>query len=166
MAWTKRQLVEDVFGELALAGWAFDRSPEEDQAAVRKVDTMLGTWLAQGINLGYVFGTSPTDTDLDTDSGLPVYAIEAVVLNGAIRVAAGKGKALAASTKASAKQAYDAVLIVQAHAQVQEQQRPSTMPIGAGVKPWRSTGQQPFVTPPNTDPLTLGADGGLVFSGT
>lgn len=161
MSWTKRQLVTAAFNELALADYDFDLSPEEEQAALVKLDTMMATWSAQDIDIGYAFGLSPDDTDLDQDSGLPLVAVEAVYLRLAIAIAGSKGKTVANTTKAGAKGAYDALLSYVAHQQLREQQLPSTLPRGAGDKPWRI--DQPFMRKPDTSPLQIADDGGLAF---
>lgn len=165
MGWTKGQIVDDMFGELALAGYDFDITPDEKQAALRKLDTMMLTWYGEGLQIGYLFGLTPDDSDLDQDSGLPGLAVEAAVLNGAMRLAAGKGKALAASTKSAAKAAKDSVVMWVARSQVQEQQLPCGTPAGAGNRPWRQT-VNPFLWPPCTSPLGNSADGELTFLGT
>jgi tail accessory factor len=162
VSWTKRQLVEAAFGELALADYDFDISPEETQAALVKLDVMMATWAAQDVNVGYAFGLSPDDTDLDQDSGLPLVAVGAVYLKLAIDIAASKGKAVAGTTKAGAKAAYDALLSYVAQQQVRQQQLPITMPRGAGNKPWRAV-DQPFSPRPDTAPLQIAEDGGLEF---
>lgn len=164
MSWTKRQLIAEAFAELALAGYAFDIDPEEEQGALRRLDTMMATWGSQGLQLGYAFGTSPDDSDLDQAAGIPLEAVEAVYLALAIRIAAGKGKTLAATTTRTAKAAFDALMSRAASAQVQEQQLASGTPRGAGRKPWRTV-NAPFVPIPNVDPLQNTTDGGLNFSG-
>jgi hypothetical protein len=164
VAWSKRQLVEQAFDELALAGYSFDLTPEEMQSALRRLDAMLGTWAAQGIQVGYVFGSTPDDSDLDQDSGLPLTAVEAVYLGLAIRTAASKGKTLAPSTTRVAKMAYDSLLAKLEGDILQQQQYRSQMPKGAGNKPWRTT-SNPFLAPPDTAPLRIGDDGGLEFVG-
>jgi hypothetical protein len=161
MSWTKRQIVEEAFGELALAGYVFDLQPEELQAALRKLDAMVATWTAQGLRLGYAAASSPDESDLDQDSGLQMIAIEAVYLNLAVRLAASKGKVLAASTKMAAKAALDTLESRQASDEVQQQQLPNTMPRGAGAR-WRNR-DNPFMSSPDTAPLQVGDDGGLVF---
>lgn len=165
MGWSKRDLVSEAFGELALAGYDFDLSPEEMLFGLRRLDTMMASWLAIQIQVGYAFGTSPSDSDLDQDSGLQLFAVEAVYLSLAARLAAGKGKALPASTKAAIKAAYDALVSRVASDQVQEQQQRANTPRGAGSKGWRLT-NQPFVTTPDTGPLQVADDGGLDFTGT
>lgn len=165
MGWTKRDLVGEAFGELALAGYDFDLQPEELQWGLRRMDTMMASWLADSIDVGYNFGTSPSDTDLDQDSGLQLFAVEAVYLHLAIRLAAGKGKAVNGSTKATAKAAYDSLISRLASEQVQPQQVRANTPRGSGSKGWRLT-NQPFVTSPDASPLQVADDGGLNFTGT
>lgn len=160
MGWTKRQILEDAFGELALAGHVYDLTPDELQAACRRLDAMLAMWNGKGICLGYALSSSP-DADIDADSGLPDFAIEPVVMNLSQRLAAGYGKAVLPTTAAAAKEGYD-MLIARA-AMPSEVQYPETMPRGAGNKPWRYQ-RGPFVTPP-VDPLTPGpADGEIDFN--
>lgn len=162
MGWTKRALISDAYGELALAGYEYDITPEEQQAALRRLDTLMATWDAQGVRLGYLLGLSPTESSLDDESGIPLFAVEAVYMALAVKLAASKGKQLLPSTTRTAKAAYDAMLSRLVRGQVQEQQRPSGMPLGAGCKTFR-TGV-PFVRAPNTDILQGADDGGLRFN--
>lgn len=164
MGWTKRQVIEDMYGELALAGYDFDLSPEEMQAALRRMDAMLATWSSMGINIGYAFGLTPTDSDLDQDAGIPLTAVEAVVLNGAARIAGSKGKTMPRTTLFNAKAAYDALVSVVAKAEAEEQQLDRAVPRGAGNKAFRRF-SRPFMPLPDEGPLTLAADGGLTFNG-
>ena len=160
MAWTKRALIEQAFGELALAGYIFDITPEELQAALVRLDTMMATWAAQGVVLPYALTVTPNTGDIDGDSGLPLVAVEAVYMGLATRLAAGKGKALPPSSLKAAKEAYNSLLTVLAHQQVTPQQFPSGTPLGAGNKPWRLT-TRPFVSRPDTSPVRIAQDGGL-----
>ncbi|NVO06789.1 MAG: hypothetical protein HXX19_13050 [Rhodoferax sp.] len=163
MSWTKRKLVEEAFAELALAGYDFDLSPDELDTGLRRLDSMMATWSGIGIQLGYSMATSQDDSDLDQDSGVPMFANEAVFMSLAIKLAAGKGKALPSSTRTNAKQAYDAMLVPLTKAQVQEQQLAAGTPRGQGRKPWRTI--NPYVTSPNTSPLQVDESGGLDFNG-
>lgn len=155
MSWTKRQIVSEAFAELALASNDFDIQPEEQQTALRRLDTLMATWEARGVRAGYRFPASLADSDLDADSGLPDSAIEAAYLNLAIRLAAMFGKTITPDTKKAARDAFDPLL--KACAQPIEQQLPGTLPRGAGNKPWRTTRQNFF---PNPEPLILGTDQG------
>jgi hypothetical protein len=164
VGWTKRNLVEKAFSTLALAGYVFDLDAEELDDALTSLDTMMATWAAQDINCGYAFGTSPDDTDLDMQSGLPLVAVKAAYLNLAIDIAATKGKQLQPSTRRGAAQAFSSLMSWVARQQLQQQQFRSGLPAGAGNKPWRYI-NRPFLPTPDTSPLQLAADGGLELTG-
>ncbi len=159
MGWPKRMILDEAYGELGLQGYVFDISPEEQQTALRRLDTMMATWEAKGIRVGYAFPAGPGESDLDVDSGLPDMAVETVYLNLAIRLAAGKGKQLSQSTHSTAKEGYT-TLLWRAATPI-EQQMPSTMPRGAGNRAWNT--EQPFFPPPDLNPLRVGQNGDLDF---
>ena len=164
MSYTKRQIVEMAFNELALAGYVYTLRPEELQMALQMLDTMMAEDSAQDVDVGYAFGTSPDDSDLDQDSGLPLIAVSSAYLRLAVRLAASKGKQLMPSTVAAARSAYDSLLSFVARGQVQQQKLPGTLPRGAGNKPWRGF-NSPFFPPADLSPLQNAADGGLEFVG-
>ena len=155
MGWTKRQFIEQAFEEIGLASYVFDLTPEQLDSALRRLDSMMASWNAKGLRLGYPLPSSPTDSDLDEQSGVPDSANEAIYTNLAIRLAPGFGKMVLPEAKANAKAAFD-VLMMRAALPL-EQQMPGTMPSGAGNKPWRTT-SNPFLDPP-VDPLLAGQDG-------
>jgi hypothetical protein len=160
MGWTKRQFVVQAFEEVGLAAYVFDLQPEQLQNALRKLDTMMGTWNGLGIRLGYPLPSSPQYSSLDEETFVPDYANEAVYTNLGIRVASGFGKTVTPETKATAKAAYD-VLLKRA-AFPMEQQFPDTLPAGAGNKPWGNY-DDPFLNRP-IDPLLAGPDGPIEFN--
>jgi hypothetical protein len=161
VAWTKRQLIDQAFEELALAGHEFDITPEEQQNALRRLDTMVATWEARGIRIGYLLPSTPDGSDLDQSSGLPDSAVEAAYMNLAVRLAAGYGKALPPDTRRVAREAYETLLW--AAAQPIEQQLPNTLPRGAGNKPWRTV-NQPFFGRPDDSPLGISQGGDLTIA--
>ena len=161
MGWTKRQLCDMAFSEIALAGYVFDIGPEEQTSMLLRLDSMMATWEMQGIRIGYNRTVDPQASDPDQDSGLPDQANEAVYLNLAIRSAAGYGKSLAQSTLATAKQGYDA-LLGKCLANPPQRQLRSHVPAGAGYK--RVLAPRPFLNPP-VDLLTTGPDGTLDLNG-
>ncbi len=161
MGWSKRQIVAEAYAELALAEYDFDTSPEEIQAGVRRLDTMMATWSTQGLQMGYALALSPDAANPDEQSGLPLDSIEAVTLNLAVRISSSKGKAVPATTKAAAKAAFDALVSRIASQQVQEQQLRQGTPAGAGHGP----NARPFMPTPNTEQLRNTDDGGLTFTG-
>lgn len=158
MGWTKKQIIDDAFGELALAGYEFDITPEEREMAKRRLDAMLATWEARGVRVGYAFASGPGTSDIDADSGLPDAAVDPVVMNLAVRLSASMGKVAPATTKKAAAEGL-AVLMLGA-AFPEEQQLPSSMPRGAGNRPWRTI-NRPFFTKPDTSPLQTSEGGDL-----
>ena len=160
MGWTKRDFVVQAFGEVGLASYVFDLTPEQQQDALRRLDTMMATWNGQGIRLGYPLPSSPGASDLDEMTNVPDSAYETVYQNLAIRIAPGFGKVPSPDTKASAKAGYNAMLGQTMGAPL-EKQMPGTMPAGAGNKPWRNI-DNPFLNKP-VDPLIAGQDGEITF---
>ena len=156
--WTKGQIIDQAFEELGLAGHVFDMTPEEQQSALRRLDTMMALWEAKGVRVGYLLASAPNDSDLNAASGLPDAAVEASYLNLAMRLAAAFGKVLSTDTRRAAREAYDTLLW--AAAQPIEQQLPNTMPRGAGNKPWRSV-NHPFFGRPDGSPLGTSQGGDL-----
>lgn len=142
--WTKQQIVEQAFDELALAGFTFDLDPGQLESALRRLDTMMAAWGAVGISLGYLLPANPDDSNLDDETGIPDSAVEAVYLNLAVKMAASRGKNLTTETKAAAKRGYDQLLGEAARRQARPTPMPNTMPRGAGNKPWRGIGDRFF----------------------
>lgn len=159
MSATKRQYVADAFTEAGLSGYIFDLQPEQLETALRRLDTMMATWNAKGIRLGWPMPGSPQGSDLDQVTNVPDAAYEAIILGLAIRIAPAFGKTVALETKANAKMAYDQLLAIAS--MPPERQLPGSMPSGAGNKPWRNN-DSPFVRPP-CDPTLAGPDGILNF---
>lgn len=143
MSWTKRQLIEQAFEEIGYASYAYDLETEQLEAGLRRLDSMMATWNGRLIKLGYPLPETQDDSDLDQDSRIPDRANEAVYLSLALRIAPIVGKAVSAETKMSAKLAYNEML--RWAVQPKEMQMPSTMPAGAGNKPWRD--DDPFLQP-------------------
>ncbi len=160
MGYSKRQFVNAAFEEIGLASYVFDLQPEQLQSAMRRIDAMMADWNGKGIRLGYPLPGSPQDSDLDEPTLVPDWANEAIITNGAVRIAPGYGKVVMPETKAVAKDSYNTLL--QRAAMPPEQQLPATMPAGAGNKPWRVY-DNPFIRPP-VDPVDAGPDGPLQFN--
>jgi hypothetical protein len=160
MGYSKRQFVAAAFEEIGLASYVFDLQPEQLQSALRRLDAMIADWNGKGIRLGYPLPGSPQYSNLDEPSEVPDSANEAIITNLAIRLAPGYGKVVMPETKAVAKDSYNTLL--QRATMPFEQQLPSTMPAGAGNKPWRVY-DNPFIRPP-VDPLLAGQDGAIEFN--
>lgn len=148
MSWTKRELVEGAFAEIGLPVTTFNVGPDQLQRALSRLDAMMGTWDGKGIRLGYAMSSSADGDDLDDESGIPDTAYETVICNLAIRIAPGRGKQVSPDTRNTARLGYEGLLARATYPP--QQQLPSTLPVGAGNKPWRYN--QPFMPHP-TDPL-------------
>ncbi|MDK6077936.1 packaged DNA stabilization gp4 family protein [Massilia varians] len=135
MAWTKKQLIEAAFEELALAGFVFDLDADQLEAALRKLDTMMAAWSGAGISIGYLLPAAPDASNIDDDAGIPDTAVEAVYMNLAVKLAAGRGKTLTVETRTAAQRGYNALLgaaVAPAPGQCS-----GLAATGAGNKPWR-----------------------------
>lgn len=152
MGWTKGQLVDAAFDECALQGYIFNVGPEARNSALMRLDAMLALWNSKGIRMGYPLPSSPSESDVDQDSALPDWANEPVLLNLAVRIAAGFGKTLQQTTVNLASDGY--LTLVARMNYPPKQQLRDGVPAGAGNKPVR-TPNYSFLPPPR-DPLTAG----------
>lgn len=160
MSWTKRQLITQAYDELGLADYVFDLEPQQLQSACQRMDAMIASWVARGIQIAYPLSTSPNTTDIDSDSTLPDFCNEAVYLNLAIRLGASMGKSLSPDTRKNAKEAY-LFMLDGLTFPVQEMQFPQTLPRGQGQKPWR-TYDNPYFRPPS-EGILAGPEGDIEF---
>ena len=131
MSWTKRQFVVEAFDEIGFASYIYDLEPERLEKALRSMDSMVATWNAKGIRIGYPLPSSQSASSLDQETNVPDSANDAITLNLAVRIAPSLGKVVSQETKQFAKDAYNALLVKLAHPI--EMQLPS-MPSGAGNK--------------------------------
>ena len=133
--WTKQQLIEQAFAELARAGYVFDLGPDLLEDALRQLDSMMAEWSGPGISIGYALPATPDESNIADDSGIPDTANRAVYMNLAVTLAAGRGKTLTPQTLAAAQSGYNALL---GAAVTPTSGQSSGLPlIGAGNKPWR-----------------------------
>ena len=153
---TKRQFVNQAFEEIGLASYVYDLTPDQLNSAVTKLDSMMATWNAKGIRLGYPLVSNPDQSDIESDTFVPDSAFEAITTNLAIRLAPSYGKTVSQDTKAIAKDAFNTLL--SRAAVPPEMQLPDAMPLGAGNRLY----DNPF-TPPPVDPLTAGPDSVITF---
>jgi hypothetical protein len=157
MGYTKRQFILAAFEEIGLASYTFDLQPEQLESARRRLDAMIADWNGKGIRLGYPIPSSPEQGSIDEETFVPDSAYEAIICSLGVRLAPSYGKQVMPMTMATAKQGYDTLL--QRATFPLEQQMPSTMPAGAGNKPWRVY-DNPFLRPP-VNPVQVGPDGPL-----
>ena len=157
MSWTKRQIVNAAFEDLGLGSYEFNIQPEQRQAALYRLDAMMGEWNAKGIRIGYPLPASPEDSDLDTESNLPDAANRAVYKNLAVEVAPTMGRIAPKELLIEAKKAYTTLF---AFVKVPPKSRGygGFMPAGAGHKMWRN-GYKGIALPKEADQVESGADG-------
>jgi hypothetical protein len=134
MGWSKQQIVGHAFTQLGLASYFFNITPQELQDAVQRLDAMIASWDAQGIKISYNLSSLPQNSSLNTDSGLPDIANEAVFLSLAIALAPSYGVPVSMETKVAARQAYNAMLTTLV--KVPRMQYRRGMPAGSGNKPF------------------------------
>jgi hypothetical protein len=79
-----------------LAGYEFDRTPEEVAAALRALDAMMGEWPFD--QLGYVFSVYGAGNP-EQPSGIEQWALNAVSLSLALKLAPGMGSAMSPDAK-------------------------------------------------------------------
>ena len=142
MSYTKRQFVTGAFTEIGLGTNEFDIGPDYLQIGLVRLDRMIAEWNGKGIRLGYPLPSSPENSDLDEETRVPDVSNEAIVTNLAIRLAPVIGKSISPDTKFVAKQGYNTLLSLAA--MPPKMRMPTTLPAGAGHKPWR-TYDDPYI---------------------
>lgn len=99
--WTKKQVIKQAYEELGIASYEFDVSPEEMQTGLRLLDLMMAAWNIHGIRIAY-----QASDDVASQTGVPDWAVNALFLGLAIRIAPSLGKTPSSETKSSYKDAY------------------------------------------------------------
>jgi hypothetical protein len=157
MSYTKRKIIEKAFSAVGLPSYVYDLTPEQMDDARTTLDTMIASWEALGIRLGYSLPSNPEDSDLDDESGLPDQAVMAVYMNLGMLLAAGIGKTVPLEISRQAKESLDALKLKSAANPPRV--RRMAMPAGAGAK---AVHDRRFL-PATPAELTTGQDGPLTF---
>ena len=144
---TKREIITDAFAEIGLASYVFDLQPEQLETAKRGLDRMMATWGGQGTVTGYPQGTA---SDLDEETNAPDWALDAMVLNLAVRIAPGFGKTVSPDTKGAAAAALN-VLRMRRLTMVPMAMDTMAVPAGAGAYGFMPN---TFLDEEETDPLS------------
>lgn len=156
MAWTKRDVIQQAYAEIGKAAYEFDLQPEDLQSALRQLDAMLAVWSGtQGIRIGYAGGDGFGDLTPETE--VPLWAVEAMYYNLALRLAPSFGKTPSPVTILNAKMALDAVRV----RNVQPAPRRITGYAGAGNSWWGAV-----ALPQEIEPVATGSDNTLTFGST
>ena len=129
---TRRDIIYQAYGELGLAEYNFDISPEEMATARRRLDSMMAQWETI-VSIGYYMPSNPDDSDVDDETNLPQGVIDAVALNLAMRLAPGLGKTPSSITMSEARIGKNYVLAQ--FAVIPQKQYSGNLPVGSGNKP-------------------------------
>lgn len=90
--WTKKQIIVDAFCGIGIIDILYDSDATLLQYGLRQLDNMMSSWEANKISLGYLLPSSPDASSIDDYSGLPDYAVNAVINNLSISLANSYGK--------------------------------------------------------------------------
>lgn len=156
MSYTKRQLIEAAFTEMGMSPFSFELSPDQLETALIRLDSMLAEWNARGLRLSYNGPNVPGGSTLDTDSGLPDRAWEAVITNLTMRLAPSYGKTLSIDTRITARHSLNTILVTAA---MPNEMQLTSIPAGAGYKH-----TEDIFIQPTTDELVVGDDTTLEFN--
>lgn len=91
---TKRAVVEMAYEECSLAGYEFDRTPEEYFTGLRRLDALMREW-EPTLPLGYNFPDAFGGGDLDEPIGIPDQALDVAAKYLALRIYPVMGKEMA-----------------------------------------------------------------------
>lgn len=138
--WTKEDIVKETLAELALPSYTFDLQPDDVIAVIIRLDAMMSEWDLKGIRFGYPLASGPRDSWADQATGLPDSALFAVLPNLAVRIGTMFGRPASPDLKNTARTTFETMLTT--FAKPAEYRWPSTMPYGAGNKPYRTSNRQ------------------------
>ena len=153
MLLTKRQLIDMSMEELGIASYVFDSSPGQYQFALMRLEMLVAGWNANGIRLSYPLASSADISTLNDMFQVPNYALEALTLNLALRLAPSYRVVPSILTKLSADRAY-ARMANQVAQPTPTKEFPRELPLGQGNK------TQTFIYQPQA-PLLAGYDSEL-----
>lgn len=103
MGYSKLQFVQAAFEEIGLAAYVFDLQPQQIESALRRLDAMMADWNGKGIRLAYPIPSSPENSNINAETGVPDSANEAIITNLAIRLAPSYGKQVMPQTQTVAR---------------------------------------------------------------
>ncbi len=129
---TRRDIIYQAYGELGIAEYNFDISPEELANARRRLDSMMAQWETK-IPMGYYMPSDPDQSDLDDETNLVQGVIDAVALNLALQLAPGLGKTPSTLTMIAAKNGKSDAFAQ--YTVIPQKQYSGNLPVGSGNKP-------------------------------
>jgi hypothetical protein len=166
--YSKMDLVNAAFNEIGFSDYVYDLDPAQQNRVLLQLDGMMGTWAAQGINVGYPLYLNPSQSEINQESNLPATAVEACYLALACRISPSFGKTVSQDLLRNSRSAYAAML--SAIALDIPYIFPATLLAGAGSKN-NTNGHfgNIFLNQGNSDafvPDSIPGGGGIVSGGT
>lgn len=141
---TKRQLVEQMFTEVALNGWEYDLTADEKDVALTRLDMLMWELRGRGIDIGYNFPTAIGQGNLADDLGCPDQTFFALAILGAKRLCPTMGKALSKESREALNDAMKALRNASLGLIPMNYSRGTA--VGTGNKPWAT--RYPFAITP------------------
>lgn len=132
---TKNDLVIAALRKLGIASDATltDVEPQSNEDAVTDLELMMAEWLGdgKGIDVGYQFASEDAPDD---SHGMELYALSAVILNLACRIAPDYGREASAKLVMGARYGKEQLVKLTAESRARKAKSgyPSRMPIGTG----------------------------------
>jgi hypothetical protein len=155
--WTKQDIVQQAFEAIGLGSYVYDLDTGQVRGALMKLEAMVASWEANGIRIAFDFGEKPLE-----EMEVPDYAVEALYTNLALRLAPTVGKAVHPDLEKIAAESL-ANVANQTAIPTPERRMPTTMPVGAGNKPWRNFNNTFIRRPPQE--ILAGSDNVLTIRG-
>lgn len=154
MGYSKKQFIDGAFEEIGYARYNFHTSPEQEESVLRVLDSMMAEWNAKGIRINYPL-SDPDNSNIDSPSGVPDAAYEAIRTNLAVRIAPMFGRQVMPATTKAAATSFQTLST--RFAVIPQMQYRSGTPLGAGNKPWLWN-RGPFIQSP-IPTVDVGPDG-------
>lgn len=143
MAETASTVIRDALQEILVQAAEQPITADEGQSAIRLLNRMMSAWEANGIDLSYTAVNSLNDAITVVDG-----ALDAIVLNLAIKLAPQYDRAISQGLYINAKRAYDAMLKIAVV--IPDTEFPATLPYGSGNET-AGYNESKFYTGPTTE---------------
>lgn len=129
---TKSDIIKSALRKLGVTGFDSETDPQEFDAALVELESMMTEWDGRGIRVSYKLGTS-TDTALTSeDAGIRDWARQGIVANLAMRLATDYGKPITQDLAMQASAGMSSILAATATDNIYLTQYPRNMPVGSG----------------------------------
>lgn len=129
---TKSDLIKAALRKLGITGFDAETDPDEFDAALIELETMMTEWDGRGIRVGYNLGASPDTALTSAEAGSYDWARQGIVCGLAMRLAGDYGKAVTPDLARAASAGLAAIMAATAAEKIYQMQYPANMPVGSG----------------------------------